>query len=135
MALGPFAFEAFGLGAKTQDRSLDTSWAELQTVARFDALQWMGPKSDEVQISGCIFEEAFGGQASLDGIRNAAIAGRPLMLVTGAGNIHGMHVVFSVSEGREYLRADGLARFNAFDISLRRYTGTGGIGSLAILFT
>lgn len=125
MALGSFAFRGLGFAFVGQGRDLATPWAELDVVARFDALQWTGPKSDSFSIRGVIFDEAFGGQASLDGIRAAAIAGVPLMLVTRAGRVHGLHVVFGVREDRDRINATGQARINSYEIALRKYSGAG----------
>lgn len=126
MALGSYAFRALGFSLTDQARELSTPWAEIEVAYGFDSLQWTGPKSDSFSIRGVIFEEAFGGQASLDGISKAAAAGKKLMLVTREGKIHGSHVVFGVTEERGFIRADGLARRNAYEIKLRRYAGGGG---------
>lgn len=132
MALGSFAFRALGFSFHGQGRELETPWAELEVAADFDHLQWTGPKSDSFSIRGVIFEESFGGEASLNGIRQAAISGRPLMLVTRAGRVHGNHVIFGVSEDRSLIRADGMSRRNEYEIKLRKYAGPGGIGGLAL---
>lgn len=134
MALGGYAFRGLGFSFDSQSLDLQTPWAELDVVGRMDAMHWTGPKSEGFAIRGCVFEEAFGGQASLDGIRAAAKAGAPLMLVTGAGKVHGMHVVFSVSEDRTNIRYDGMARKNAYDIALRKYAPGGALGGLISLF-
>jgi phage protein U len=131
MALGSFVFRALGFSFEGQGRELSTPWAEIDVCGTFDALQWMGPQSDSFAITGAIFDEAFGGQASLDGIRAAAQAGRPLMLVTRAGRVHGLHVVFGVSEDRSVISGSGQARINSYQIELRRYPGNaGGLGGL-----
>lgn len=138
MALGPFAFRALGFGFTDQDLDLQTPWASQNVADRFDALQWTGPKSEAFSIKGVIFAEEFGGQSTLDGLKGAAIAGLPLMLVTGAGRVHGLHVVEAVTEARTFVRADGLARRNGYDIKCKRYHGSGlvgGIGGLVTLFT
>lgn len=134
MALGPYAFRGLGFGFEEQSREIDTPWAELNVVGRMDALHWTGPKSESFGISGVIFEEAFGGQASLDGIRAAATTGLPLMLVTGAGRVHGLHVVFGIHEDRSHIRSDGMARMNAYEIRLRKYTPGGAAGGIISLF-
>ncbi|OYW56769.1 MAG: hypothetical protein B7Y80_01420 [Hyphomicrobium sp. 32-62-53] len=130
MALGSFLFRALGFSFDSQGRQLSTPWAEIDVCGDLDALQWMGGKSDSFSIRGAIFDEAFGGQASLDGIRAAGLAGKPLMLVTRAGRVHGLHVVYDVSEDRTTINAAGQARANAYQIELRRYPGGGGIGGL-----
>ena len=130
MALGSFVFRALGFSFDGQGRELSSAWAEIDVCGDLDALQWMGAQSDSFSIHGAVFDEAFGGQASLDGIRSAALAGKPLMLVTRAGRVHGLHVVFGVSEDRSVINAAGQARINAYQIELRRYSGGGGIGGI-----
>jgi len=131
MALGGFAFQALGFSFDGQARKVDTSWAEINVTARLDVLQWVGPKSDAFTITGAIFDESFGGQDSLDGIRAAAMAGTPMMLVTRAGRVMGLHVIMGIDEDRTFIKASGQARKNAYSISLRRYSGGGLAGGLA----
>lgn len=130
MALGPFVFRALGFSFDRQGRGLETPWAELEVAGRFDALQWTGPKSESFSIKGVIFDPEFGGQETLDGLRGAATAGRPLMLVTRAGRVHGRHVVVSISEDRTYISASGQARLNSYSIELKGYHGGSGFGGL-----
>lgn len=127
MALGQFAFRALGFSFEGQQRELSTPWAEIDVCYRLNALQWTGPTSDKFTIDGCIFEEAFGGQSSLEGIRAAAMSGTPLMLVTFAGKVHGFHAIQGVREDRTAVMADGVARRNQYQIELTRVsTGIGG---------
>lgn len=121
MALGSYAFYALGFAFEGQGRGLETPWAEIDVTKRFDALQWMGPKAETFAIKGVIFEPEFGGQDSLDGLRNAAASGEALMLVTRAGKVHGRHVIISITEERDYIHASGVARRNAYSIELRKY--------------
>lgn len=126
MALGPFAFRALGFSFTGQGRDLATPWAEIEVCYRLDALQWTGPKSDSFTIKGCLFDMEFGGQASLDGVRAAALAGRPLMLVTFAGDVHGLHAILGVKEERDAINAIGQARKNSYAIELKRIGSSGG---------
>lgn len=121
MALGTYAFSALGFGFTGHGRGLETPWAEIDVAARFDSLQWTGPKSETFEIKGVIFEAEFGGQDSLDGLRDAAAAGKPQMLVTRAGKVRGYHVIVSISEDRDFIDASGMARRNAYSIELKRY--------------
>lgn len=128
MALGRFAFRALGPSFESQSRGLETPWAELEVCYRQDALQWTGPKSDSFTIEGVIFEEAFGGQDTIDGLREAAESGTPLMLVTHDGRVFGRHVILSINENRGAIRGDGLARRNEYQIELKRLTASGFAG-------
>ncbi len=85
MALGPFMFRAHGFGYTGVGRKLDTTWAEIETAGRLNALQWTGPRSEVVTINGVLFPQEFGGAATLEGVRLAAKSGMPLMLVSLGG--------------------------------------------------
>lgn len=130
MALGPFVFRALGFSFQGVQRDLDTSWAEVEVVDRMNALQWTGPKSEDVTISGVLFAEEFGGLETLEGVRRTAKAGLPLMLVTLAGSVHGMHVIQGISEDRSEHTRKALPRRNAYQIDLTKYEGQAGLLNL-----
>ncbi|MFT0892963.1 phage tail protein [Pseudochelatococcus sp. G4_1912] len=127
MSLGPYAFEAHGFGYTDVTRNLDTSWASIEVVDRFEALQWTGPKSEGMSIRGVLFPHEFGGDASLEGLRAAAISGEPLMLVSLDGGIFGMQVINGISEDRAFMDHLGRPRKNAWSIDLRRYEEAGSL--------
>lgn len=123
MMLGGFAFEAHGFGYQGIRRAVNTSWAEVAVSQTLNPMQWTGPTSDEITISGVIFTEEFGGQSQLDGIVAAALSGVPMMLVSGGaaeGMVHGLYAVQGVDEDRSYHDASGVARRNAYSIKLKR---------------
>jgi hypothetical protein len=122
-ALGAFAFEAHGFGLTELARSTRTEWAAIQVAGGMDRLQWTGGESDTLSIKGVLFPETFGGLASLNGIRDAAMAGTPLMFVNYAGQIFGLHVIESIDEDRSLLDRNGLPRRDAYTLNLRRYQG------------
>lgn len=123
MALGPFAFQAHGFGMTGVQRKLDTAWAELETVGRFNALQWTGPRSESLTISGVLFPLEFGGMATLEGLRLAAKNGVPLMLVSLGGAIFGRHALQSIEEDRSHHDRQGAPRRNAYALELRKLGG------------
>lgn len=127
MMLGGFAFEALGFGYQAIKRSVNTSWTEVPVAQTLNPLQWTGPTSDEITISGVIFTEEFGGQSQLDGIVAASLAGVPMMLVTGSaaeGVVHGMFTVQGIEEDRSHHNARGVAARNAYSIKLKRQPDT-----------
>ncbi|MER9652548.1 phage tail protein [Mesorhizobium sp. M0152] len=126
MSLGRFAFEALGFSYTDVSRSLETPWQGIAVASGFDTLQWTGPKSDGVSIKGVLFPVALGGAAGLEGIRKAAIAGTPLMLVSLGGQIFGNYVVEGVKEDRAYHDRVGTPRQNGYEISLKFYPGIAG---------
>ena len=134
IALGQFQFQALGFHMSELTRDLQTPWAELDVAMRFDALHWTGPKSDGVTIKGVLFPEEFGGLGTLHGLAAAARSGRPLTLVTGAGDVGGRFVVTSINEDWSCIDAAGRPRRDAFQIQLRRYTGGSGVGGIIGIF-
>ncbi|AXS39280.1 phage tail protein [Breoghania sp. L-A4] len=121
---GAFAFQALGFSYTDVARRLSTPWAKVAVAQRLDAQQWTGPGEDEVSIKGVLFPEEFGGGASLDGLRAAALVGVPLMLVSLGGRVFGYHTIQGIDEDRGFHDAFGAPRRNAYVIKLLRYTGS-----------
>lgn len=124
LALGPFQFQGHGFGFDGLKRNLDASWATVPVAMRFEALHWVGPKSDSVTIKGALFPHEFGGMGSLNGIASAATSGVPLMLASANGDIAGLFVIEGVTEDWTYIDANGLPGKDAYEIKLKRYAGT-----------
>lgn len=125
MSLGFYQFEALGFSFTDRQRELDTSWVSVPVAGGFDRLQWTGGTGKTETIGGVIFDE-FGGQQALEGIKQSAIDGTPLPLVSLGGapnNIFGLFVVERVSEDHEFVTRDGRPLKNAYSISLRAYDG------------
>lgn len=125
LALGPYIFTAMGFGYQEIDRELSTPWASNDVVDRMEALQWMGPTSDEVNIRGVLFPLEFGGMGTLDGLRSAALAGKPLMFASLAGRIYGRHALVRVGEERSHHIAAGTPGRLGYRLELRRHDASG----------
>lgn len=144
MMLGSFGFEALGFGYEGLTVKVNTQWADVPVAQTLNQQQWTGPTSEEVSIKGVLFPLEHGGQGSLDGLKAAAMAGTPMMLVSGddaRGVIHGTFTIQGIDEDRSYITASGAARRNAYTISLKRYGqgdmsvgSKGGLAALANLF-
>ena len=136
MMLGGYAFEALGFGYQGIKRKVNTPWVEIPVGQTLNPQQWTGPTSDEVTIQGVLFPEEFGGQSQLDGIIAASMAGTEMMLVSGdamEGVIRGMFTVQSVEEDMSFHDASGVARRNAYVISLKRSRADGAAGADGVL--
>ncbi len=120
MALGPFLFHAHGFGYTEFARKLDTSWADIQTAGRMNALQWTGPRSEVVTINGVMFPREFGGLGTLEGVRLAAKSGIPLMLVSLGGKVFGSHAIQKVDEDRGFHDRFGTPGRLAYSIEVKR---------------
>jgi phage protein U len=120
MALGPFQFRALGFGFTERDDDVETPWAEIELANRIDQQHWVGPKSQGETIKGVLFPEEYGGVETLRGLKRAAWAGTPLMLVTFAGDVHGLFVVHAVKSENSLGKADGSARRVSYTITIKR---------------
>ena len=120
MALGPFMFRAHGFGYSQLGRKLDTTWAELETAGRLNALQWTGPKSEMVTVKGVLFPQEYGGLKTLEGVRLAARNGLPLMMVSLGGLVFGMHAVQGVEDEQEFHNRRGVPGRASYQIQVRR---------------
>lgn len=120
MALGPFMFRSHGFGYTDVSRKLDTTWAEIETAGRLNALQWTGPRSEVVTINGVLFPAEWGGTGTLEGVRLAAKNGIPLMLVSLGGKVFGSHAIQKVDEDRAFHDRTGAPGRNAYSIEVRR---------------
>lgn len=127
MALGPFMFRSHGFGYVGVGRKLDTAWAELEVADRLNELQWTGPKSEALTISGVLFPHEFGGLATLEGLRLAAKNGVPLMLVSLGGAIFGKQAIQSIDEDRSFHDRFGAPGKNAYTIEVKRYDDGGSL--------
>ena len=134
MSLGFYQFSAHGFSFNGRRREQDTGWVSTPVAGGFDRLQWTGGRSRNETISGVLFDE-FGGDFSLEGIKRAAAAGRPLTLVSLGGapfNAFGVYVVERVSEDHGFIDRHGRPMKNAYSIDLRAYEGDIDIASAAV---
>ncbi|MEW6257443.1 MAG: phage tail protein [Pseudomonadota bacterium] len=127
LGLGGFVFTALGFGYQGIERRHSAPWASLELVGRPEALQWLGPKSDEITISGVLFPVEFGGMDTLEGLHRAMDAGEAMMFVSRSGRIYGRHVLEEISEDRSLHLVEGLPMRLGYSLSLRRHdAGIGG---------
>jgi phage protein U len=99
---------------------LDTTWAEIETTGRLNALQWTGPRSETITITGVLFPAEWGGASTLEGVRLAANNGIPLMLVSLGGKVFGSHTIQKIDEDRTYHDRFGTPGRNAYTIEVKR---------------
>jgi uncharacterized protein len=123
MALGPFQFRGLGFGFTDRSQDLQTPWADIEVASRLDQQHWVGPKTDSGSIKGVLFPEEFGGMDTLKGLKEAAFYGVPLMLVTFAGDVHGLFGIQSITAESTLGKADGSARQVTYTIAIRRLDG------------
>ena len=121
MRLGQFTFGISTAAYQTLSRSNKYRWAAQELFGRQPTLQYTGPDSSMITLEGVIYPEFRGGLAQIDGMREMAESGAPLLLVAGTGAVAGRVVIESIDEKHSVFAAGGVPRKIDFTISLRSF--------------
>ena len=62
-----------------------------------------------------------GGAGQINDLRALAREGKPLRLITGAGDVLGLWVIESITEGQSAFKPDGTFRRQEFAVTLRMW--------------
>ncbi|WP_246534520.1 phage tail protein [Aliiroseovarius lamellibrachiae] len=132
MALGAFRFGMANGAYQEFNRSTPHRWSKVNRIGRAPALQYGGPGTEEITISGVIYPAFRGGLRQVDGMRAKASLRAPLMMTDGLGWIWNRWVITNVDEGKSFFLADGAPRKIEFTLKLEAYGGdsTGRLGGL-----
>ncbi len=133
MGLGPFRFSVAGAVYQQLTREVTARWPAQERVGRRPALQFTGPGEERLTLEGTIYLHYTGGLDQIRGMRAQALAGAPLMMVSGLGDVFGLWVITAVRDTESFLRADGLPRRVEFTLELSAY-GPDGAGMGGGLF-
>jgi len=68
-------------GFETIERDSQFSWIQQGRLSRSPAMQFTGSNEDVITIAGKMFPNQFGGISTLEALRTAGKAGKPLMLM------------------------------------------------------
>lgn len=131
MLLGPYPFMRHTAAPQTVARRSEYRWEQQDRIGRKPARRFLGAGSDEITLSGEILPHFAGGYGQLDAMRLLAGRGKPLLLVSGLGDVLGEWVITGVDEeGREFF-ADGAPGAVAFTMTMAEYgADRGGISAL-----
>lgn len=121
MALGLFRFGMSGANYQTFRRAAAYRWQKLDRVGRTPAMQFLGPDTQEVTLSGAIYPHFKGGLRQVELMRLAAAQGKPMILVDGLGWVWERWVIISVEETKTLLMSDGAPRKIEFSMTLKTY--------------
>ncbi len=131
MMLGPYPFMLRTAAPQTVTRRSDYRWERQDRIGRKPAQQFLGAGSDEITLSGEILPHFAGGYGQLDAMRLLAGRGKPLLLVSGLGNVLGDWVITSVEEEGSEFYSDGAPGAISFTMTIAEYGGDhGGISVL-----
>ncbi|WP_024554770.1 phage tail protein [Franconibacter helveticus 513] len=124
MTLGLFVFML-----KTvpyQELQLQKQWrhASNSRIGKRPSLQFLGPDTDTITLSGTLMPAITGGRISLLALEQMAETGKGWPLIGGEGTIYGMFVIESINTTKSEFFRDGAARKIDFTITLKRIDET-----------
>jgi phage protein U len=119
-ALGLFIFEFATWPFEELSRRTDWGHAAASRVGARDAVQFVGPGEERVQISGKLAPEVAGSFSSIATLRAMADEGDEYQFVLGTGDVWGGFVIIGIDEARKAMLVDGTPRLIDFTIDLKR---------------
>ncbi|UPT95376.1 phage tail protein [Bradyrhizobium barranii subsp. apii] len=115
---------------ETIQRDAQYTWTSNDRLSRDPAMQFTGPGEDNVVVEGKMYPYHFGGISTLDRMRNAGRAGKPMILCRfypltdpkGYGTeVIGNYVIRRVRTVEQKIGAVGIAHKIDFTLELTRY--------------
>jgi uncharacterized protein len=115
---------------ETIQRDVQFTWTSADRLSRDPAMQFTGPGEDNISIDGRMFPYHFGGLSTLDRMRKAGRAGKPMVMVrfypltdpNGYGSeVIGNYVIKRVRTVESKIGAIGIAHKVDFTMELQRY--------------
>lgn len=123
MQLGSFQFGISTAAYQELTRRSGYRWPGQDRFGVEPALQFTGPESEAISLSGTIYTEYRGGVGQLNTMRSLAARGRPLNLVDGSGRMLGRWVIESVEEKQTVFANAGMPRKQEFSLQLKKFPG------------
>ena len=120
LALGLFVFQLRTLPFQQLRRSSGVRIAANPRVGAAPALQFLGPDTDSITLSGDLYPELTGGKWDLTLLRIMAEGGRAWPLLGGDGRYYGEWVIEQIEETGSLYLPDGSARKISFSIALKK---------------
>lgn len=131
MMLGPYPFMLRTAAPQTITRRSEYRWARQDRIGRKPANQFLGQGLDEITLSGEILPHFAGGYAQIAAMRLLAGRGRPLLLISGRGDVLGEWVIIGIEEENSEFLANGTPGVITFTMTIAEYGGDrGGITAL-----
>lgn len=121
MLPGPYPFMLDTAAPQTTSRRSEYRWQRQDRIGRKPAHQFLGPGAGEITLSGEILPHFAGGYAQLDAMRLLAGRGRPLLLVSGRGDVPGDRVITEIAEENSEFFADGAPGVIGFTMTIAEY--------------
>ena len=129
LSLGGFQFSLSTAVYQELSRSAAFRWASSERIGQHAAKQFTGPGEDTISLPGIIYPEFRGGRKQINNLRALAGQGKPLLLVSGAGEMLGRWVIDKIDEKQNIFTDSGVARRQEFTVSIQ-YFDEGEIASM-----
>lgn len=133
LILGVYRFCISNAAYQTLSRSTEYRWEEQPRLDNEPAMQFIGQGSDTIKLDGTIYPHFKGGLRQVTLMRAEALAGTPLMLITGNGTAFGRWCIVSVEETQTFFLKDGTPRKITFSLTLKKYGEEKQSGALGIV--
>lgn len=120
MILGLFVFTLRTIPYQQLQQQQQWRHASNSRVGLRPALQFLGPDSDSITLSGVLMPSLTGGKISLLALEVMAATGKGWPLIRGDGVIYGMYVITELNKTDQEFFSNGAPRKIEFSIKLTR---------------
>jgi len=121
MALGFYRFALETSAYQQLQRTISYRWQAQDRINNDPAMQFVGLGTEQINLEGVIYPDFRGGLGQIEGMKDSADRGEPLLLVDGLGQIWGRWVILQIEETREVFLKNGVPRKISFRLSISRY--------------
>ena len=134
MALGGFRFSIDAMVLSQLERKLPIRFADIDLVGRAPGSQFLGPGKETIQLPALVYPVFLPGSglSQIEGMRQAAETGMPLILAAGTGRVLGRFTIREVADTRTHFLGKGVAQKIEVRIDLARYMPVGGTSGVGI---
>lgn len=121
LKLGNLKFSIDTAAYNTLQRSWNYNWQAQSRIGNIPALHYTGRGEDTITLPGTIYPGQSGTKDYIEQIAAEAVKGKPLLLVSGMGDVMGYWVIKSVQKTSSNFFSDGQGRKIAFNVQLSYY--------------
>ncbi len=119
MALGSFIFELRTVAFGSAQKNHEYRWSSSEVVGKPPVLQALGKGSDKCTLDGVVYHKT----QPLNQLKSLAEDQKPILMVDGAGGIHGNWIIRQINETESYFDKFGNSQKVEFKVELERYSG------------
>lgn len=118
MQLGVLTFEVYPFNADQVMRDTGADFAAKDVMSTRRSREFMGEADENIQITGRLFPERFGGLDGLETLDAMRASGIAQLLVRGDGKNMGWFLIERVNERSGFLDREGVGRLIDFSINI-----------------